>query len=146
MSETREEHNARLLAAVRPETRRVAEMLLLDCESLGPRFSIWIGNALRTEEEQARLYAQGRTAPGMIVTRTLESRHITGEAFDVRFAGTTVAAMYPNDGKLWELVGRAGERAGAEWGGRWLHPDRPHFQVTARRPYAVSLAQWRARQ
>jgi peptidoglycan L-alanyl-D-glutamate endopeptidase CwlK len=37
---------------------------------------------LRTQAEQEALYAQGRTAPGHIVTWTLHSKHLTGEAFD----------------------------------------------------------------
>lgn len=37
----------------------------------------------RTQEEQNRLYAQGRSAPGDIVTWTLNSRHIGGFAADL---------------------------------------------------------------
>jgi peptidoglycan L-alanyl-D-glutamate endopeptidase CwlK len=37
---------------------------------------------LRTQAEQEALFAQGRTAPGHIVTWTLHSKHLTGEAFD----------------------------------------------------------------
>jgi len=29
----------------------------------------------------------------------------------------------------WGSIGRLGEHCGMEWGGRWHHPDRPHFQV-----------------
>lgn len=36
----------------------------------------------RTQEEQQALYNQGRTTPGRIVTWTLHSKHLTGEAFD----------------------------------------------------------------
>ena len=36
----------------------------------------------RTEKEQAALYAQGRTKPGPIVTWTMYSKHLTGDAFD----------------------------------------------------------------
>lgn len=38
---------------------------------------------IRTPEQQAALYAQGRTAPGPIVTGTTDSNHIKGRAFDV---------------------------------------------------------------
>lgn len=30
----------------------------------------------------------------------------------------------------WEKLGSLGESLGLEWGGRWHHPDRPHFQVS----------------
>jgi peptidoglycan LD-endopeptidase CwlK len=36
----------------------------------------------RTIEEQAKLYAQGRTTPGPKVTWTMHSKHLTGNAFD----------------------------------------------------------------
>ena len=36
----------------------------------------------RTQAEQAALFAQGRTAPGHIVTWTLNSKHLLGDAFD----------------------------------------------------------------
>jgi peptidoglycan L-alanyl-D-glutamate endopeptidase CwlK len=36
----------------------------------------------RTEDEQKELYAQGRTKQGKIITWTLNSKHLTGEAFD----------------------------------------------------------------
>jgi hypothetical protein len=36
----------------------------------------------RTQAEQNALFAQGRTTPGNIVTWTLNSKHLTGDAFD----------------------------------------------------------------
>jgi peptidoglycan L-alanyl-D-glutamate endopeptidase CwlK len=36
----------------------------------------------RTQEEQNNLFAQGRTAPGNVVTWTLNSKHLAGDAFD----------------------------------------------------------------
>jgi hypothetical protein len=36
----------------------------------------------RLLKEQIELYAQGRTTPGRIVTWTLKSKHLTGDAFD----------------------------------------------------------------
>jgi len=41
--------------------------------------------ARRSLERQKRLYAQGRTRPGNIVTRTLKSRHLDGDAVDIVF-------------------------------------------------------------
>jgi len=37
---------------------------------------------LRTKKDQEALYEQGRTKPGKIVTWTLNSKHLTGDAFD----------------------------------------------------------------
>lgn len=36
----------------------------------------------RTKSDQEALFAQGRTKPGKIVTWTLNSKHLTGDAFD----------------------------------------------------------------
>jgi hypothetical protein len=56
---------------------------------------------LRTQAEQKILYAQGRTAPGRIVTWTLNSRHLTGDAFDfvIMFSGKPDWRMVYKD--LW---------------------------------------------
>jgi hypothetical protein len=81
----------------------------------------------RTYAEQNALYAQGRTAPGPIVTKARggESFHNFGVAFDVGiFRGRT----YIEGGTGYTSVGHLGERTGLEWGGRWRFQDNPHFQ------------------
>jgi hypothetical protein len=72
-----------------------------------------IGN-IRTPGQQAALYAQGRTAPGPVVTGTLNSNHLTGNALDVvpmnTDAGTVgkmVTALTQTDPRF------AGMRSGA---------------------------------
>ena len=48
---------------------------------------------VRTLERQRELYAQGRTAPGMIVTWTMKSRHIEARQltwFRIRWIGMTL--------------------------------------------------------
>ena len=91
-------------------------------------FSV-IGGA-RTIEEQAELYALGRTRPGKVVTWTLNSRHIGGFAFDV--------APYPLDwndyNKFSELAGVIKSAAAVcavelEWGVDLWGKDYPHFQL-----------------
>lgn len=42
-----------------------------------------ITEGLRSITRQKELYAQGRTTPGKIVTKTMRSRHLTGHAVDV---------------------------------------------------------------
>lgn len=91
----------------------------------------------RSPAEQAALYAQGRTAPGRIVTNAKpgQSMHnVTVQglpaslAFDVvpmRHGKPVWAAKDP----LWLEVGRLGEEAGLEWAGRWRRfKEYPHFQ------------------
>lgn len=87
----------------------------------------------RSPDQQAAIYAQGRTAPGRIVTHAPPgySWHEFRRAFDVaitHFPGDmTKEDLY--DGP-WDHVGDLGESIGMEWGGRWKRPDRPHFQLT----------------
>ena len=54
------------------------------CKKRG--LNIWLGETFRTVDEQNKLYAQGRTAPGSIVTNAkgtdYNSQHQWGIAFD----------------------------------------------------------------
>jgi peptidoglycan LD-endopeptidase CwlK len=86
---------------------------------------------LRTAEEQDALYAKGRTAPGLIVTkaRGWESWHCFGLAADIVFkdAKGNWSWAEAND---WEGLGVIGKMFGLEWGGDWTaFPDLPHFQM-----------------
>jgi len=81
----------------------------------------------RTYPEQDGLYAQGRTAPGKIVTNAPGgySNHNFGVAFDV---GLFRGRNYVEEDSGYTRVGHLGERIGLEWGGRWRFQDDPHFQ------------------
>jgi len=91
---------------------------------------------LRSNEEQDKLYAQGRTVPGKIVTnaRAGESAHnpdINGlsHAYDCcpMLAGKPIwDANHP----YWPIVGACGEEAGLTWSGRWTGKlkETAHFQ------------------
>lgn len=86
--------------------------------------SILITETWRSKERQEYLYSLGRTQPGNVVTWTLQSKHIEGEAIDIGFV---------KDGKLtyegdWQAVAKIGEKNGLLWGGRWPTPDKPHFE------------------
>lgn len=95
--------------------------------------SIRVTHTLRTMDEQAHLYAQGRTLPGKRVTNAKpgQSAHNYGMAFDICFAGKT--PYPPEDDPRWLQLGQLGESLGLSWGGpngkgddlTW---DRPHFQ------------------
>lgn len=89
-------------------------------------FSLRVTSGWRSFEEQDRLYAQGRTTEGKIVTNAKggQSLHNYGCAFDVadKLKGYNID---------WEKVGKIGESVGLEWGGRWpSFVDGPHFQLT----------------
>ena len=92
---------------------------------------------LRSDAEQAALYAQGRTAPGVIVTnaRAGESLHNP----DANGHANAFDAVPMRGGKpLWDdrdallKIGQLGEAAGLVWAGRWAGKlrERVHFQAS----------------
>ena len=89
----------------------------------------------RSQEEQDALYAQGRTAPGKIVTWTHHSRHTKRDAFDVAILkqGKPIwdikVNVNDNDIPDYQEAGEIGESCGLRWGGRWKTPDYPHFEL-----------------
>ena len=95
-----------------------------------------ITSTYRSNEEQAALYAQGRTKPGLIVTnaRPGDSYHNWRCAFDVvpLRNGKPVWNTTGLDGDLWRKIGEMGEAIGLEWAGRWTGKLREmaHFQYT----------------
>lgn len=84
-----------------------------------------VTEGLRTAARQAALFAQGRTRPGQILTNTLQSRHMTGRAFDIDFQGVPADEVHP---LWWDFAGRVGEALGLRWGGRWAIRDLRHFE------------------
>lgn len=86
----------------------------------------------RSQEEQDKLYAQGRTEPGMIVTWARSSLHTQKKAFDIAIM---VNGKINWGNKAYEVPGLLGEKVGLKWGGRFKDskgrpkPDRPHFQL-----------------
>lgn len=93
-----------------------------------------VAQGLRTIEEQAALYAQGRTLPGKIVTYSKpgDSMHPFGLAIDSCFAGADPFLEHePQSEFLWREYGRIATAHGLTWGGAWSRfVDRPHVQMT----------------
>lgn len=89
----------------------------------------------RSPEEQAELYAQGRTKPGRKVTWTLKSKHCERKAFDIVIIKNgkplwdTNIDTNDNDLSDWFEAGKIGESVGLIWGGRFKNPDMPHFEI-----------------
>lgn len=110
-----------------PVTRGLCQRFMEDAALAG--LSLRITHTLRTMDEQAHLYAKGRTLPGPIVTKAApgQSPHNFGMAFDVCFGG--VMPYPPEQDVRWEQMGKVGEALGLAWGGRWKSfKDRPHFE------------------
>jgi peptidoglycan L-alanyl-D-glutamate endopeptidase CwlK len=95
----------------------------------------------RDREEQATLYALGRTVPGKKVTNAKagQSFHNYGLAYDVvpMRLGKPVWGTTGADLLLWQKVGELGKEAGLEWAGEWVgFKEFPHFQFTGGHPIA----------
>jgi peptidoglycan L-alanyl-D-glutamate endopeptidase CwlK len=116
------------LEGVHPDLVRVMKSAL----QISP-YDFKITHGVRTQAEQDALYAQGRTAPGKIVTNTKNSRHIGGFAVDI--------AVLVNGQVSWEMkhykavadvVKKVAAHLGVNiaWGGDWKSPvDGPHFEI-----------------
>lgn len=113
-----------------PKLQSLVYALQEECEKQG--LKIKIGECFRTVEEQNALYAQGRTAPGSIVTKakgsSYSSMHQWGVAFD--FFRNDGTGLYNDKDGFFTKVGRIGMSLGLEWGGNWKSSaDKPHFQL-----------------
>ena len=103
------------------------------CEEAG--ITLIVTSTYRSPEEQAVLYAQGRTAPGKIVTKAKpgQSMHNHRLAYDVvpLRNGKPVWGTSGEDGVLWQKVGDLGVEQGLEWAGSWkTFKEYAHFQGT----------------
>jgi len=102
-------------------------------------------SGLRSWQQQAALYAQGRTKPGRIVTKARpgSSWHNYGLAIDLGlFAGGKYLdeAAPARADKIYRELGALAASMGIEWAGTWKSfPEGPHFQWTA----GMTLAQLR---
>lgn len=122
------EENKDHLLQLHPKFRAMVTELLLDAEAEG--YVVGIHKAYRSVEAQDKLYAQGRTTKGDIVTKAKGglSWHNYGLAVDIVFK---VKGKWSWDEKLpWVQLGALGKTCGLTWGGDWPQADRPHFQYT----------------
>lgn len=109
-----------------PLVERMSANVITEMKRLGHEVRVVQG--FRSIEEQNKLYAQGRTAPGAIVTKARggESFHNYGVAVDFVFR----KEGYNATEALWQLLGRVGKAQGFDWGGDWKgFIDRPHFEL-----------------
>jgi peptidoglycan L-alanyl-D-glutamate endopeptidase CwlK len=89
---------------------------------------ILVTSTLRSFEEQAELFAIGRTKPGKKVTDAEpgKSWHNFGLAFDVVPLVNGKAIF---DSPFWSRIGELGKQAGLVWGGDFhSFKDKPHFE------------------
>lgn len=135
---------SRRIEDLAPAVQQRAKALVSAAKDAG--IDLLITSTYRSSEEQAALYAQGRTKPGAIVTnaRPGDSYHNWRCAFDVvpLRNGKPVWGTSGPDGDLWRKIGEMGEAVGLEWAGRWTGKLREmaHFQYTG----GLTLADFKA--
>lgn len=118
--------NPRLAAAV----EQMAVILSLE------NIEFRVTQALRSWDEQQKLYAEGRSAPGKIVTNASggHSWHNYGLAVDLAIIEAGVIdwnAAHP----AWQRMIQVGEMLGLLSGSTFrTFPDNPHFQLTGKFP------------
>ena len=143
------------LNLLKPEVRRYFDDFIGRLDQQGLRYSIL--ETLRTVEVQEAYYAQGRKPleeinelrkkAGLyllgeeegkkIITKTMQSVHLTGRAADIVpvVNGKIPWDITADNAELWLTFGRLGQEAGLEWGGTWtplnqfgIGWDAPHYQ------------------
>lgn len=128
-----------VIATLQKEAQPYMRSLIHAAAGQGMTVKAISGN--RTYEQQNVLYAQGRTAPGGIVTnaRGGQSNHNFGVACDF---GIFVDSVYIDEAvdhhsfsgatmdKMYSALGAIGIGLGLSWGGSWSSiKDMPHFEL-----------------
>ena len=128
-----------IISELHPSIRNKARAFINEAEKQSMKLKVTSGG--RTYEEQNKLYAQGRTTKGNIVTNAKAgySWHNFFLAFDV----VPVENGKINwNSKNWKKIGALGKTFGLEWGGDWkTFKDLPHFQTI----HGLTTAQARAK-
>lgn len=117
--------NSRSLDDLRDDVKANCEEWLSICKARG--LKVLVTQTLRDDEYQAKLYAQGRTTAGSIVTNSKTTTfHGKGLAFD--FCKNVKGHEY-DDLAFFSKCGEIAKELGFSWGGDWKSfPDKPHIQ------------------
>lgn len=114
----------------------LAEKIRQMATMLADEFQMRVTQGLRSWSEQEALYAQGRTAPGKIVTnaRPGHSYHNFGLAVDL-VPMTELGPDWNVNHPQWNRMVSVGTSLGLAAGALWrTFPDQPHFQLTGSLP------------
>jgi peptidoglycan L-alanyl-D-glutamate endopeptidase CwlK len=128
------------IETLHPKIRDKARELVNRVEKeLGIKIRVTSG--FRTYAEQDKLYAQGRTTKGGIVTNAKggQSNHNFGTAIDV-VPIVNGKADWKTTSDTWGKIAKIGKEVGFAWGGDWKGlVDKPHFEMQ----FGNTLAQLR---
>lgn len=108
--------------------------MLSRCRAAGIDLLIYC--TLRSNAEQAQLYAQGRTKPGAVVTnagpgQSMHNPDTSGKAWAFDAVPMVGGQAAWGDAAQVNRMGEIGESCGLEWAGRWRGAlkERVHFQM-----------------
>ena len=131
-----DERSAKNVATLHNKVQEIFRNWIAECQILakahGYEYKAISGN--RTWEEQAKIYAQGRTAPGKIVTNAKPgfSNHNYGIAVDMGVfkEGKYLDGSKPSEAEAFHRkAAQIAEKYNIEWGGSWKSfKDYPHFE------------------
>jgi len=131
-----DERSAKNVVTLHSKVQQIFRNWIAECQILakahGYEYKAISGN--RTWEEQAKIYAQGRTAPGKIVTNAKPgfSNHNYGIAVDMGVFkdGKYLDGSKPSEAEAFHRkAATIAEKYGIEWGGSWKSfKDYPHFE------------------
>lgn len=119
---------SRDIGLLHPELRKIAREFVNICAAHG--LAVTVTETLRSRAEQDALYAQGRTAPGSIVTnvRYPDSAHCWGVAFD--FCRGERGREYDDSDGFFARAAALAKPLGLNWGGDWrTFRDKPHLEL-----------------
>jgi peptidoglycan L-alanyl-D-glutamate endopeptidase CwlK len=123
---------SRSLDDLDPRVRPLVDTFLASAANDTPPIDLLVTCTRRTNDEQAVIYAKGRTAPGPRVTNAPpgQSAHNYGLAIDVVPVVNGKPDWIGAD-PVWHRVGALGQAAGLEWAGApgFPFPEEPHFQL-----------------
>lgn len=121
---------AEKLATLEPSFRQAVEELLTNLETVSGIKWV-ITSARRTMAEQKKLYDQGRSTPGEIVTKAPpgSSAHNFGLAVDLCPLDKTGECWWNAPERYWKMMGELAEGMGLVWGGHFASiMDKPHIE------------------
>lgn len=132
--EVRSDTIMRGIDKLHPDLQMAVNKFLEECRNQG--LDVCITETLRTQAEQEKLYAQGRTTPGKIVTNCIgyQSPHCWGVAFD--FCRNKKGYEYDNTDGFFDKVGKIAKTIFDNteydlfWGGDFrTFVDKPHVEM-----------------
>jgi hypothetical protein len=124
-------HNQEKINELHPKLRPIAQIAWQECEDAMPgNTELWIDQAYRTFADSDALYAQGRTAPGSIVTNAKAGQSYHNYALAWDFHMITNGKDDWQVGPLWMKVVAIMQKHGFTWGGTFTTiKDNPHFEM-----------------